>query len=345
MIVARTNKSPRGMTVVAVLVCLIILTLISGAILKASAARRQLATNQEHRLQAEWLAESGAQRAMARLARERDYAGETWSLGLDDLQAKNHAVKGDQRDRQLRQNGGPDHDQGRASTGRSQPPARPYSGRLSPRRAAPVAAFQGNHDRSRTEQSRSHSMNRSVIRQQPRLRHKITCAAGFTLIELLVVIAIISVLIALLLPAVQAAREAARRAQCLNNMMQLSDRLYRITGVVVQDQHLPQRGGQYDRAGRSPSISKKGYHFGWMVQILPYCELKNAYNHFNFKMGVYESQNFTTRTTLVRVFLCPSDPGANRGPTGVAMANFICGAYLLATPCPTVISRRFDLRQ
>ena len=67
----------------------------------------------------------------------------------------------------------------------------------------------------------------------------------------------------------------------------------------------------------------KGYHFGWMVQILPYCELRNVYNHFNFKIGLYETQNFTTRTTLVRGFLCPSDPGANRGPTGVAMTNYV----------------------
>lgn len=85
MIVSRAGKPSRGMTVVAVLVCLVILTLISGAILKASAARRQLAVQQERQLQAEWLAESGVQRARARLAGDRDYTGETWSLALHDL--------------------------------------------------------------------------------------------------------------------------------------------------------------------------------------------------------------------------------------------------------------------
>jgi prepilin-type N-terminal cleavage/methylation domain-containing protein/prepilin-type processing-associated H-X9-DG protein len=159
-------------------------------------------------------------------------------------------------------------------------------------------------------------MNRAVFRPQPRARHDLPVAAGFTLIELLVVIAIISVLIALLLPAVQAAREAARRAQCLNNMMQLS-----IAVQNYESSHEMLPPGVVNLTG--PILDQpKGYHFGWMVQVLPYCELKNIYNHFNFKMGVYETQNFSTRTTLVRAFLCPSDPGANRGPTGVAMNNY-----------------------
>ena len=159
-------------------------------------------------------------------------------------------------------------------------------------------------------------MNRNVLRYQPRARHNVPAAAAFTLIELLVVIAIISVLIALLLPAVQAAREAARRAQCLNNMMQL--------GIAIQNyesSHEMLPPGVVNLTG--PILDQpKGYHFGWLVQVLPYCEQKNVYNHFNMKIGLYETQNFTTRTTLVRGFLCPSDSGANRGPTGVAMTNY-----------------------
>ncbi len=85
MITARTVKPSRGMTVVAMLVCLIVLTLISGAILKVSVAQREFARGQERRLQAEWLAESGTQRAIARLAGDHDYAGEKWSLNFHDL--------------------------------------------------------------------------------------------------------------------------------------------------------------------------------------------------------------------------------------------------------------------
>jgi prepilin-type N-terminal cleavage/methylation domain-containing protein/prepilin-type processing-associated H-X9-DG protein len=160
-------------------------------------------------------------------------------------------------------------------------------------------------------------MNRTVLRYQPRARHDVAPAAAFTLIELLVVIAIISVLIALLLPAVQAAREAARRAQCLNNMMQLA-----IAVQNYESSHEVLPPGVVNLTG--PIVDQpKGYHFGWLTQVLPYCELKNVYNHFNFKIGLYETQNFTTRTTLVRGFICPSDSGANRGPTGVAMTNYV----------------------
>ncbi len=141
--------------------------------------------------------------------------------------------------------------------------------------------------------------------------------SAFTLIELLVVIAIIAVLIALLLPAVQSAREAARRAQCANNLVQL--------GIALQNyeashERLPP--GVVNNTG--PVLDQpKGYHFGWMTQILPYCEQKNVYNHLNFKLGLYETQNLTSRDLLVDVFLCPSDVASTRrGPTGLAMSSY-----------------------
>ena len=37
----------------------------------------------------------------------------------------------------------------------------------------------------------------------------------------------------------------------------------------------------------------KGYHYGWMVRILPYCEMRNIYNHFNLSLGLYEAQNLS----------------------------------------------------
>ena len=163
-------------------------------------------------------------------------------------------------------------------------------------------------------------MIRAIFGHRSRARkaqQAVSAHSGFTLIELLVVIAIIAVLIALLLPAVQSAREAARRAQCCNNVMQLGIALQ---GYESSHEVLPP--GVVNPTG--PILDQpKGYHFGWIVQILPYLEQRNTYNHFNFKMGVYETENFTTRTTLIRSLVCPSDSSANPGPSGVAMTSYV----------------------
>lgn len=134
---------------------------------------------------------------------------------------------------------------------------------------------------------------------------------GFTLIELLVVIAIIAVLIALLLPAVQQAREAARRTQCKNNLMQIG---LGLQNYIMAHEVLPP--GTLNATGPIRSVEDVDqYHMGWMVQILPYLEQGNIFNHVDFTKSVYAPENAAARARRPSVMTCPSDPGARTGAT------------------------------
>jgi competence protein ComGC len=139
---------------------------------------------------------------------------------------------------------------------------------------------------------------------------------GFTIVELLVVLGIIGILVGLLLPAVNSAREAARRSYCYNNLMQFGVALHSYDSV--HETLPPGAVNELDPVLDVP----RGYGFGWMVQILPYFELKNVYNHLNLTAGLYEPANATSRTNLVQVFLCPTDPGPSRGNGRVAMTSY-----------------------
>lgn len=155
--------------------------------------------------------------------------------------------------------------------------------------------------------------------------------SAFTLIELLVVMAIIGVLIALLIPAVQAARGAARRVECLNNMLQTS------LGTLNYESAFESFPSGVVNPTGPISNTPNGYHYSWIVQVLPFLEQKTTYNHINFSRSVYDPGNDTARAVSIKAFLCPSD-SAPRVDNKLAGTNFAATHHHVEAPIDTTNS-------
>jgi prepilin-type N-terminal cleavage/methylation domain-containing protein/prepilin-type processing-associated H-X9-DG protein len=148
---------------------------------------------------------------------------------------------------------------------------------------------------------------------------------GFTLIELLVVIAIIGTLMGLLLPAVQRTREAASRLKCMNNLRQI--------GMALQSYH--DRSNGYPPGYQSlvaPDNSDLGPGWGWAAFLLEDLEQGNLMQSIRFDLQISDPANAAARTTILPVFVCPSERlrgtftviDANGNPIcDVARANYV----------------------
>lgn len=139
---------------------------------------------------------------------------------------------------------------------------------------------------------------------------------GFTLIELLVVIAIIAVLIALLLPAVQQAREAARRSSCKNHLMQIGIALH---NYEMSFEVLPPGSVNVTAPVK---LEIDAYHMGWITQILPHIDERNAFHKIDFDVSVYDVKNSQVRAYNIPLLLCPSDIASSASAPDAAQTNY-----------------------
>ena len=81
----RRRESRRGAFMVVVMICLLVSSLIVGALLKLALMQSRQLVQEQRQMQAEWLADSGLERAASRLATDPNYGGETWNIEPDSI--------------------------------------------------------------------------------------------------------------------------------------------------------------------------------------------------------------------------------------------------------------------
>ncbi len=86
----RSNR--RGLAIVPAFVCMVLVTIFCGVLLKLAASHRVLVRSEQSKAQADWLVQSGLERASARLSADAAYRGETWEIAAKEMAGGKAAV-------------------------------------------------------------------------------------------------------------------------------------------------------------------------------------------------------------------------------------------------------------
>ena len=80
---ARRTEPRRGAILAAVLVCILVILLVGGALVKSLTLQHRQSRIEQEQLQAMWLAQSALSRAIAEIDLDPNYTGSTWTVELD----------------------------------------------------------------------------------------------------------------------------------------------------------------------------------------------------------------------------------------------------------------------
>ncbi len=83
--IANTANVRGGAFTIVVLICLLISAMVLASLLKLALLDDGQSRNVQMRLQSVWLADSGLERAAARVAADPAYAGETWTIDAERM--------------------------------------------------------------------------------------------------------------------------------------------------------------------------------------------------------------------------------------------------------------------
>lgn len=133
--------------------------------------------------------------------------------------------------------------------------------------------------------------------------------------------------VALLLPAVQAAREAARRAQCGNNLRQISIALLEYENI-------------YGSLPPAYTVDAEGNRLhSWRTLILPYLGQKTLYDQIDLTKPWDDPVNIPFSEMTIVTYACPSHP------LPASMTNYLAPIHpqgVFANEFPTKLNQITD---